>query len=317
MAGFCWYWRRRRRSPQLEVPFSHKKTEIVREPYDVVQAQPYILPDRDDPSLGSDPVSTTMLLSPQRRKGAEANSNPRYVRSSPWASQTSQNRSRPNFGDEHNNPNNGAHSSYSGSSAPSGGHIYPPGSATEVTDDAGDAEDATSTSPRVMHTQPSQIHRGTQPSRSHRPVPVPAPPSTVGESVLIDDSNYIPPPSYSPGPTNHPRHTSPMRHSKAAYEGTSSGSSNALSPSSIPLLLQNPSQTLSQDEVDVIARRVVDMLRSSSSGAESSVVTGTSTGSDITMSNSDVSANPQVQQAVRVLLGKEVHHVSSDAPDTS
>lgn len=108
-----------------------------------------------------------------------------------------------------------------------------------------------------------------------------------------------------------------MRHSKAAYEGTSSGSSNALSPSSIPLLLQNPSQTLSQDEVDVIARRVVDMLRSSSSGAESSVVTGTSTGSDITMSNSDVSANPQVQQAVRVLLGKEVHHVSSDAPDTS
>jgi hypothetical protein len=292
----------------------------MREPYDLTQAQPYIVPDRQDPNSGSDPTSTTMLVSQRRTKGTEANSNPRYVRSSPWASQTSQNRSRPNVGDEPGTPHNAANSGYSGSSAPSGGHPYPPGSATEVTEHT---EDSTSTSPRVMHIQSSPINQQTQPSRSDpaslRPVPVPVPPpSTVGESVLIDDPNYVPPPSYSPGPTNHPRHTSPMRRSKAAYEGTSSGSSNALSPSSMPLFLQNPSQALSQDEVDVIARRVVDMLRSGSSGAESSVLgAGTSTGSDITMSTSDISANPQVQQAVRVLLGREDHPTSSDTPEAS
>lgn len=229
------------------------------------------------------------------------------------------------MGDDANN--NAAYSGYTSSVVQSGAHSYPPGSATEVTDDP---EDSNSASPRIgsfspnqsrpshpSHQTPGSIQR----SSSHHHVPAPAPPSTVGESVLIDDPDYIPPPSYSPGPSNLPRQTSLMQRSKAAYEGTSSNSSRAFSPASSQRPLpHNPSQQLSQQEVDVIARRVVDLLRSGSSVGGSSVVgsgVGSGTGSEISMSSNEV-ANPQVQQAIKALLGKEGSEpTSSGNPEKS
>jgi hypothetical protein len=144
------------------------------------------------------------------------------------------------------------------------------------------------------------------------------PPSTVvGESVLIDESDYIAPPSYSPPPSNHPRHS--VRRGvqeKATYGGTedSGGSSaNLLSPNSTHQALPGApapgtpgSQMLSQADIDVIARRVADIMRSPSS----------TTGSQYSGVSSSDAANPQVQQAVRVLLatGDEEHPQTTPAP---
>jgi len=120
----------------------------MREPYDLTQAQPYIVPDRQDPNSGSDPTSTTMLVSQRENKGKLK----QIAILATCAARLG--RRRPHkiahgrmSVDEPGTLHNAANSGYSGSSAPSGGHPYPPGSATEVTEDA---EDSTSTSPRVI-----------------------------------------------------------------------------------------------------------------------------------------------------------------------
>jgi hypothetical protein len=237
---------------------------------------------------------------PPRTKGAEAANNSRFMRTSPWASLTSNNRSRPNMAGESGHSGSDAQTS-SQNPSESLRHTsisqYPP-SGTEFS----------SPVPVVMQPLPEAT---AQSSRRYGP-----PPSTVGESVLIDDSDYTAPPSYSPPSSNHPRHS--VRREipeKATYEGTggSSGSSaNLLSPNSTHQVLPgglapgtSGSQTLSRADIDVIARRVADIIRAPSSTTDSQY-SG--------VSSSDA-ANPQVQQAVRVLLaGDEEHPQTTPAP---
>lgn len=219
--------------------------------------------------------------------------NSRYVRTFPWTSLTSNNHPRPNMAPGTDLSGSEAQISSQSPSenlrptSISNSH-YPP-SGSEFSD----------TSPIPVVMQPLlQQQPTTQSSRSYGP-----PPSTVGESILIDDPANVAPPSYSPQPSNHPRHSVQRGwQGKAIYERADGGSTNWLSPNSMHKALpggtsstsQPGLQTLSQADIDVIARRVADIMWSPSS----------TTGSRYSAVSSAEATNPQVQQAVRVLLAR-------------
>lgn len=289
IGGFLWWFFRRRKAR-----IQGNKEEAVQEPYQ--DTSTYVIPHQHDqdgrPSVSSRQEQGMYVQPPQRSKGAEAANNSRYVRNSPWASLTSNNPSRPNVAGSESERLDSSNSATESIQPTSPTHSqYPP--STEISSD----------SSRVPGVIRPLIPQTTQ--RRYAPAP-----STVGESVLIDDPDYVAPPSYSPPPSNHPGQSMHQAlQEKAIYEGQedSSGSStNWLSPVSSRRPLpgapmssssHGPAQALSQSDIDVIARRVADIMRSTPSN--------TATGSRFSeVSSSDV-ANPQVQQAVRALLERD------------
>jgi len=279
ICGLLWWLLRRRKAQVDKEKVAAATTYEPYEPAFVIPQDPAHETIDGRPSLSVPPQ-------PARTKGAEAASSSRYVRSSPWASLTSNNHSRPNVAGS-SRAQSGLDSSQSPTESLRPTSMsqsqYPPSS--EYPESSGGL---TATQPLLPN--PS--------SRSRVP-----PPSTVGESVLIDESDYIAPPSYSP-PSNQPRTSvQPGGREKATYEGPedSGGSStNWLSPATTSRALPTGSSTvshgtsqgLSTADIDSIARRVVEFMRAPAS----------STGSEV--SSSDMT-NPQVQQAVRVLLANE------------
>ncbi|PVF95271.1 hypothetical protein CPB86DRAFT_788252 [Serendipita vermifera] len=352
-AAAWWYVRRKRPiAGKSTGVFAKSQKEAIREPFEVdavlqerhEQERMRASHDGPTPFQSVKNTTTTALGSlPQtahRTKGSDPGNTSRFVRTSPWASLTSANGSRGNLapGGTHDGAQNYTNLASSvvnsGSESPPATslvHQYPPGSGTDYSSDP-----SSSASPPATVITTSQYHPSHhQPAQRRRHPPAP---STVGESVLIDDPDYVPPPSYSPPPSNvgHGQLLSRItegRDSKAIYEGTaedSSGSStNWLSPASPRRPLPNaqgtantgsfsshpPNQpTLSQADIDGIARRVVDLMRSApSSTAEGGDVRG-SIASDSRYSHVSTAdaQNPQVQQAVRALLSQ--HEPASNAP---
>jgi hypothetical protein len=333
----CWYVRRKRAIQGKGTGiFSKTQKEALREPFEVDAAlQEHHDRERAASQEGRTPfqsltnTTTTAIASfPPRTKGHDPGNSSRFVRTSPWASLTSASGSRPNLGaggmheSGHHYTNQPGSAVNSGSESPpatSIAHQYPPGSGTDYSSDP-----SSSASPPV--TVITNSSRPAPSQRRHHPPP----PSTVGESVLIDDPDYVPPPSYSPPPSNigHAPLLSRIaegRDSKAIYEGTaedSSGSStNWLSPASSRRPLPHapgtavsgsfsshpPNQpTLSQADIDGIARRVVDLMRSSSPPSTTGGDVRGSVATDPRWSHvsSAEAQNPQVQQAVRALLSQ-------------
>ncbi|KAG8870273.1 hypothetical protein FRC20_012065 [Serendipita sp. 405] len=191
-------------------------------------------------------------------------------------------------------------------------HQYPPAASSGT---GGSSEPSSYDPPRPIQQQQQQQSppsRHGPPSRIQQPLPqqmYAIEPSEVGESVIIDRSDYIPPPSYSPPATNHARQSSTR--SKAIYDVSRTDGRDSLAPP-LPTDLRNTtSQNLSATDVDIIARRVVDLMRSGSSVGGSSVTGfGEGTGSDYSTATAD---HPQVQQAVRRLLAKEEPHLLSSS----
>lgn len=218
--------------------------------------------------------SNTVLLPTRKAKGD--NNHLRYPRSSPWHSSSSNNNNSRQNGEALDPGNQPTHSDVSDQSA---GESPPPTS--------------------ILNSHPafSVTEMSFGPSSSLPDLPVPrrrhyAAPSAAGESVLIDDPNYIPPPSYSPPPTNHPRIKQSIQQTisgKAVYDGPDD---SGIHEQPLP-----PSQTLSPADIDTIARRVVDLMRSPDD------LTGTSNTRE--SGRSLEAQNPQVQQAIRTLLSRQ------------
>ena len=176
-------------------------------------------------------------------------------------------------------------------------HQYPPGSATENSSDPGEPEG------RQVYQIPRNPRQTLQ---YHQSGYAPAPSEAGGESVAIDRSDYIPPPSYSP-PSAHTMPGPPLD-TKAVYVADAS-----------PWHSQTSHQPLSSTDVDVIARRVYDLIRSGSSAG------GSSAGGDLNRARDDrlsamsesvysgiqselSTSDPgqaQVQQAVRRMLARD------------
>ncbi|KAG8835007.1 hypothetical protein FRC17_005855 [Serendipita sp. 399] len=346
--GFLWFRRRRRVKASRQQKDHEPKETFNPDDHHIHENHhhhpPASVPESYVPHPSIDPypnqpvnaTDTTPFIQnnpnpPRRGKGDDVyyhEEGGRFVRSSPWTSLTSQNQSRGNLA--------------SGSSAAGGGpHLVPPGAASSY---SGGTQNPAPTS-IVSHQYPpagSSTERSSEPSsydtpRAHQQPQQPQPliqqqqqhvasriyhraPSEAGESVIIDRSDYIPPPSYSPPMTaNHLRQSSTR--SKALYDvsrttpHTTTTPTTKVSPSSnkpyaSPGAAENPN--LSSTEVDRIARRVVDIMRSEGSttgrgGGTSSVYSGTT--SDVSGVTTATADDPQVQQAVRALLAKEAPHL--------
>lgn len=326
--AFFYWWFRRRKLRQ------HEDARIVDEYKDEPQNQPHGVPP-----VGVDPFvtpvfdsnhprnvnefnaplqanATTTSAQPARRTKADYfnEQSGRYGgNNSPWASLSAHGRSNPNSSNPQLQQLSSTYSGMSESPPPTtiALHQYPPRSATENSSEPGSSE------PRQVYQIPRNPLQTLQHPQSGY---VPAPSEAGGESIAIDRSDYIPPPSYSP-PSAHSM-PAPSLDAKATY---TTSNTNTFSP----WHSQSSHQGLSAADVDVIAKRVYDLMRSGSSTGGSSAGGGSGdpnrprddrlsamsesvySGLQSELGTSDAD-QAQIQQAVRLLLERD--RTNSTAP---